>query len=124
VPFTFAFDPAARIVRTTAHGLIRFDDLATHVRALVEAGLAGVPKLIDARHAQHDLSPSDIRRFVDLVTDSRAPDELRVRTALVLTTSVDDGMARMYGPLAEKADPGFAVFRDLAEGEAWLHAAP
>lgn len=32
-------------------------------------------------------------------------------------------MARMYGALAQKVDPDFTVFRDLAEAEAWLQRA-
>jgi len=28
MPFTYVFDSAASIVRTTAHGLVRFEDLA------------------------------------------------------------------------------------------------
>ncbi len=45
------------------------------------------------------------------------------RTALVVSTSVDFGMARMYGSLAQTVDPGFSVFRDLDEAEAWLQGA-
>ncbi len=41
------------------------------------------------------------------------------RSALVVSTPVDFGMARMYGTLAQKVDPDFAVFRDLGEAEAW-----
>jgi len=42
------------------------------------------------------------------------------RTALVVSTPMDFGMARMYGALAQKVHPDFSVFRDLAEAEAWL----
>lgn len=45
------------------------------------------------------------------------------RTALVVSTPVDFGMARMYGALARKVDPDFAAFRDLGEAEAWLQGA-
>jgi hypothetical protein len=68
MPFTYVFDAATDIVRTTAHGLIH-------------------------------------------------------RTALVVSTLVDFGMARMYGALAQKVDPDFVVFRDLGEAEAWLRRA-
>lgn len=123
MPFTYVFDRAADMVRTTAHGLIRFDDLAAHLHALVDAGVARIPQLIDARDAQHDLPPSDIRRLVDLVGELQAVHGLSHRTALVVSTPVDFGMARMYGALAEKVDPDFAVFRDLAEAEVWLQRA-
>ncbi|HKW90259.1 MAG TPA: methyltransferase domain-containing protein [Methylomirabilota bacterium] len=120
MPFTFELDPAAGVVRTTAHGLIRYEDLATHVRALLDAGLARIPQLIDARHAEHDLSADDMRRLAGLVGDLHAPAGVSRRTALVVTALVDYGMARMYGTLAQKVQPDFAVFRDLGEAEAWL----
>lgn len=123
MPFTYVFDAAPNMVRTTAHGLVRFDDLAAHLQALVDAGVASVPQLIDARHAQHDLPASDIRRLVELVSHLQATHGFSRRTGLVVSTLVDFGVARMYGGLAQKVDPDFSVFRDLGEAEAWLHGA-
>ena len=123
MPFTYVFDAATNIVRTSAHGLIRFDDLAAHLRALIDGEVAHVPQLIDARDAQHDLTASDIRRLVELVGHLQAAHGFSHRTALVVSTSVDFGMARMYGSLAQTVDPGFSVFRDLDEAEAWLQGA-
>lgn len=123
MPFTYVFDPAARIVRTLGHGLIRFDDIAAHLQALVDAGLAHVPQLIDSRAAEHDLSMSDMRRLAELVGKVPAAEGAPRRTALVVTIMVDYGMARMYGGLSAETDSGFAVFQDLAEAEAWLTGA-
>ena len=53
----------------------------------------------------------------------QAAHEFSHRTALVVSTPVDFGMARMYGALAQKVDPDFSVFRDLGEAEAWLQGA-
>jgi hypothetical protein len=122
VPFTYVLDPATRVVRTTARGLIRLEDLASHLQSLVEAGLAHAPQLIDAREAQHELSGADMHRLVELV--GKVPGEAsKRRTALVVASMVDYGMARMYSALAADSDPGFAVFQDLAEAEAWLAGA-
>jgi hypothetical protein len=123
MPFTYVFDAATNIVRTSAQGLVRFDDLAAHLQALMDAGVARVPQLIDARDAQHDLSASDIRRLVELVSHLQAAYGFSRRTALVVSTPMDFGMARMYGALAQKVDPDFSVFRDLGEAEAWLQGA-
>jgi hypothetical protein len=106
MPFTYVFDAATNIVRTIAQGLIRFDDLAAHLQALIDAGVARVPQLIDARDSHLQAA----RGFSH-------------RTALVVSTPVDFGMARMYGALARKVDPDFAVFRDLGEAEAWRQGA-
>jgi hypothetical protein len=122
VPFTYVFDPVARVVRVSARGVIRIDDLASHLQSLVDAGLAHVPQLIDAREAQHDLSVADMRRLVQLVQKVPSGASPR-RTALVVASMVDYGMARMYGTLATETDPGFAVFQDPAEAEAWLAGA-
>ena len=88
----------------------------------MDGGLARVPQLIDAREAQHDLPVGDIRRLVELVSRLQATHGSSHRTALVVSTPVDFGMARMDGALAQKVDPGFAVFRDLGEAEAWLRS--
>ncbi len=120
MPFTYELDRTAGVVRTTAHGVIRFDDIASNVRALLDAGLARMPQLIDARHAEHDLSADDMRRVAELVRGLHAPTGVSRRTALVVATLVDYGMGRMYGSLAQKVQPDFAVFRDLGEAEAWL----
>jgi hypothetical protein len=117
------FDPATNIIRTTAHGIVRFDDLAAHLQALIDDGFARVPQLIDSRDAEHDLSPSDIRRLVELVGHLQATHGLNHRTALVVSTPMDFGMARMYEGLAQKVHPDFSVFRDLGEAEAWLRGA-
>ena len=45
------------------------------------------------------------------------------RIALVVSTPVHSGMACVYGVLAQKVDPDFAVFRDLGEAEVWLRDA-
>ena len=123
MPFTHVSDAAPHIVRTTAHGLIRFDDLAAHLQTLMDAGVARVPQLIDARDAEHDLPASDIRRLVELVSDLRATHGFGNRAALVVSRPVQFGMARVYGALAQKVDPDFAVFRDLGEAEVWLRDA-
>lgn len=117
------FDPARGGIRTTAHGIVRFDDLAAHLQALIDGGVARVPQLIDSRDAEHDLSPSDIRRLVELVGHLQAAHGLSHRTALVVSTPMNFGMARMYGALAHNVDPDFSVFRDLGEAEAWLRGA-
>jgi len=122
MPFTYVFDSAARVVRTSARGVIRIEDLASHLQSLAQAGLAHVPQLIDAREAQHELSVSDMRRLVELVEKVPGGESPR-RTALVVMSMVDYGMARMYGALAAETDPGFAVFQDLAEAETWLAGA-
>ena len=117
------FDPARGVIRTTAHGIVRFDDLAAHLQALIDDGVASVPQLIDSRDAEHDLSPSDIRRLVELVGHLQAAHGLSHRTALVVSTPMNFGMARMYGALAHNVDPDFSVFRDLGDAEAWLRGA-
>ena len=94
MPFAYVFDPAARIVRASGRGVIRIEDLATYLQALVGAGLAHLPQLIDAREAQHELSVADMRRLVDLVEKVPGGASPR-RTALVVTSMVDYGMARM-----------------------------
>jgi hypothetical protein len=116
MPFTYVLDAATDIVRTTAHGLIRFDDLAAHLQALVDAGVGRVPQLIDARDAQHDLSVTDIRCLVELVSHLPAAHGFSHRTALVVSTRVDFGMARMYGLPRSRGSGGLAARR----GRCWL----
>jgi len=56
------------------------------------------------------------RRLVELVSDLQAGQVFSHRIALVVSTPVDFGMARVYGALAQKVDPDFV---DLGEAKAW-----
>jgi hypothetical protein len=64
-----------------------------------------------------------MRRLVELVGHLQVAHGLSHRTALVVSTPMDFGMARMYEGLAQKVHPDFSVFRDLGEAEAWLRGA-
>lgn len=100
-------------------GVVTSDDLLAHIRARSEAGILGHPQLVDAREVQLELTTGDIRSIASLVGKLRSGSGMS-RTAFVAQQDFAYGMARMYAALGVRDDPGFAVFRTMAEAEAWL----
>ena len=110
---------AAGIVRTTMRGTITVDQVIAHTRARATAGVLGSPQVVDAREAQLELSTADVREIADTVGRLRSG-TARARTAFVVGSDFAYGMGRMYAVLAERDDPGFAVFRSMEEAERWV----
>ena len=119
IPFSFQIDRGARTVKTKGRGVIRIDDFVAHMHALVKEKVFGYPQLIDAREARLKITTGDVRKLVDRVEVLRRIHGT-ARTAFVTRYPADFGMMRMYGTLSEEYDPGFAVFREIAEAENWI----
>ena len=106
------------IVRTTLRGRIEVNQLIEHTLSRAAAGLSGAPQVLDARAAELAISAEDVRRIALLGEELRRRGRVRP-TAMVTDDDLAYGMARMFA--AYDADgAGFAVFRTMAEAEAWL----
>lgn len=109
----------AGIVRTTMRGTITVHEAIAHTRARAAAGVLGSPQVIDGREAQLELTTDDLREIAELVGRLRKGTSPS-RTAFVAQGDFAYGMARMYAALAQRDDPGFAVFRTMEEAERWI----
>lgn len=119
MPVTYVVDRERRLVRAKASGTMTSEEFRPHLEALDVEGLIGWPQIIDAREAAIRITPEEVRRFVFLIDGLRARHG-HSRTAFITDDDSTYGMLRMYAALGEAADPGFAVFRTMAEAEAWV----
>lgn len=119
MPVTWVVDRERRLVRTTVTGTVATEEFLPYLEALDTDGLIGWPQIVDARGAVIRITPEDVRRFVFLIDGLRARHGVS-RTAFITDDDATYGMLRMYSALGESTDPGFAVFRRVAEGEAWV----
>lgn len=112
----FCVDPLG-VVRTTLSGTIAYAQLVMHVQARERAGVLGRPQIIDAREARMELTCADARALAVLIREHRH--DMRVGpTAVVAEYDLAYGIARMYGGFDDSER--FAVFRSMAEAEAWI----
>lgn len=79
----------------------------------------GLPVLVDNRKVDPADSIETIRRIAAIVQNNA--ERLRCsRTALLVGSDVQYGMARMFMALTEPIHPDTAVFRDYDEALTWL----
>ena len=105
------------VVRTTYSGAVGYAQMVLHLQEHERAGVLARPQVVDAREATLALSAAEVQAFASLTR------ELRLRTsvgptAVVATADLVYGIARMYGAFDDS--DSFAVFRSMAEAEAWI----
>ena len=113
---TYQIDRAAGIVFTTSAGDITLDDIAEHCRRL-RSDTAFSPlfsELLDYTGTSPALSLEEMRH----VADSLDPYSGEARRAIVASSDLNYGVARMFG--AVLAGDTVAVFRSMDEALAWL----
>ena len=119
---TYTIDEEAcstTLLRVAMTDEVRAEPLVHHLLELAAGQLFGRPQLIDLRGGRLRLSRADVQWLAQLVAGLRRIHGVS-RVGMVTTDDATFGVARMYAILNEQADPGFAVFRDLAEAEAWV----
>lgn len=118
---TYTVDEACStpLLRVAMTDDVRVEPLVHHLLELAARQLFARPQLIDVRVGRLRLSREDVQWLVQLVAGLRQIHGVS-RVGMVTTDDATFGVARMYAMLSEQADPGFAVFRDLAEAEAWV----
>ena len=116
----FAVD-ALGVVRTTFEGTVGYDQLVLHLQARERAGVLAQPQLVDAREACIVLSTADVQAFAELTRGLRLRTPLGA-TAVVAGGDLGYGIARMNGGFDDSER--FAVFRSIAEAEAWIAGLP
>jgi hypothetical protein len=110
---------AQGILRTVMRGVIRLDDVLAYARARESAGLLDRPQVIDAAEARLDISSADVRTFADLARTTRQRAAVG-RTAFVASQDFAYALGRMYSAFSGSDSHDFAVFRSMAEADAWI----
>jgi hypothetical protein len=115
--------PDSPFRRHRVEGKLDFDALVAELRDIYgdPSFRPDQDSLWDLRGARlATVSTPEVRRIVDLVLKHWGT-EGAPRSALVVSTEADFGMARMYEMLiAAELGPSVGVFRDVEEAEAWL----
>jgi CheY-like chemotaxis protein len=118
---TYALDTCGgrQVLRVRMADDVRAEPLARHLLHLAAEQLFGCPQLIDLRAGRFALSRDDVTWIVGLVAGLRhvhGPS----RVGMVVGDEASYVAARLYGTLARRSDPGFAVFRELTAAQAWV----
>jgi len=114
-------DSDAGILYTTLRGAVTVNEIVDAFNRLFKSpdfrpGLSG---LADTRESQFSSSQSDVRRLADLMIENR--DRIGPsRTAIVVDSDIDYGMARMYEVFAEQSMTETRVFKDIDQAMIWL----
>jgi CheY-like chemotaxis protein len=98
---------------------VRAEPLAHHLLHLAAQQLFACPQLIDLRAGRFALSRDDVTWIVGLVAGLRhvhGPS----RVGMVVGDEASYVAAQLYGTLARRSDPGFAVFRELTAAQGWV----
>jgi CheY-like chemotaxis protein len=98
---------------------VRAEPLAHHLLHLAAQQLFACPQLIDVRAGRFALSRDDVTWIVGLVAGLRHVHGLS-RVGMVVGDEASYVAAQLYGTLARRSDPGFAVFRELTAAEWWV----
>jgi hypothetical protein len=119
IAYTMAECGPTQFLRVSMTGDVLAEPLAHHLLEIAAGQLFAHPRLVDVRGGRLVLSRADVRWLVQLVGGLRRVHGVS-RVGVVTTDEMSFGVARMYASLNEQADPGFAVFRDATEAEAWV----
>ena len=121
MPITHTVDTSLNILRVTRSGTISTQDEeeAFRLRRADPLVTVGIPVLVDCR----DVSPADSTQVVKYL--ARVTSEIAHRLecgplAIVVSSNVEYGMARMYMALVEPKHPHTNVFRDTEQAVEWL----
>lgn len=120
MPISFTYDPALKILFTTAQGLVTLSDIQNHLKQESEGYSTSYRELVDASLATTDLTADQGRELVLLLKDI-AQKKPFGPTAVVTPNDLVFGMASMIAILSElQGGPQVGVFRTFDEGLKWL----
>ena len=120
MPISFTYDPALKIVFTTAQGLVTLTDIQNHLTQESNGYSTGYRELVDASLATTDLTSEQGRELVQFLK-SISEKKPFGPTAIVTPNDIVFGMASMIGILSElQGGPVIGVFRTFDAGLNWL----
>lgn len=123
MPISYRIDAGRSLVLTAASGTLTDEDVLALKERLARdpAFSPDMKELSDCRGIERlDVTPAGIRAMVEQ-DESDSDGAATHKLALVLSTDVAYGMARIYQSLSEVHDnENVGVFRDLDEAKAWL----
>ena len=120
----FTYDPALRVLFTTAEGPVSFAEIKHHLSRETSEGALPYRELFDASTASTDLTQHEVRELAGQLS-TLAKSATLGPTAIVTVNDMFFGMARMFQILSELRDgPLFGVYRKRDEALEWLLGIP
>jgi hypothetical protein len=120
--FTAAVDHQNRRVRAEAGGPITFEEVQRHLVEEKASGGLPYPEVIDARAAEVQFSPAEVRTIVGILREFRKTTSIGP-TAIIVSTDLGYGMLRMLEILVADICR-IRPFRKLEDAELWLREEP
>ncbi|MEA3364933.1 MAG: hypothetical protein U9Q79_04765 [Candidatus Hydrogenedentes bacterium] len=121
MPITFTIDRDRGFALFRGTALVTLDDFLETFDAYSKAGSVNL-ELYDFRAAETHLTGEEIRTLAMLGASKSVEREPGSKTALLVASSTDYGLSRMYQLLGEFEGVSWAlsIFRDPEEAYAWL----
>jgi hypothetical protein len=119
---TFQFDHNAGILRTTAEGVVNYDELYNHLIEERQAMGLSLPEIVDARTASFEVTDGEARSLMWLLRSWSEMNDMGP-TAVIVGNPVAWGVIRMMGAIAGDSMPT-APFWTNEEAEAWITHPP
>jgi hypothetical protein len=120
MPITYTLDRERQRMVTRAEGLLTRAELEHHLDVEALDRAEAFAELFDATGATTDITAQDVRGLVDRARQWKAAGISVGPTAIVATTDVVYGMARMYAMMAEFLNAPVEVFRETGPALEWL----
>ena len=120
MPVHAQIDWDAGLILFTARGPVTRADMESALSAIYEDPERSLPStyLWDLREAEIDWSGEQVKDFVYWVLANRP--EGTSRNAVVASSDLQFGLARMYEALISEIPANLSVFRDMDEARAWV----
>jgi hypothetical protein len=117
------------IIHSAVEGTFTADDVRAHRTAVRNDSAYSpmLPRLIDCREMSTLLPTSDLKALAAELQMTQLETAVRGRYAILVSSDVAFGIARMYGAFVQDALLDLLVFRNADEAVAWLrdaHRAP
>jgi hypothetical protein len=121
VAISATIDPASEYAWARADGTLTFQDLVAHLTEDVRASIVAFDEVIDASTATTSLTAGQVRALAFRI--ERLARHVPGRAlAIVATTNVTFGMARMFQAHCAGLPIDVGVFRDTSDAVAWIQA--
>ena len=120
MPICYRIDPKQKIVYITAEGILTDDELKKHVDNLLSDAdyHPGFNRLSDFRAVSLvDLTGSGMRGLAQGKGTTNSEGSMR---ALVVSSDLAYGMARMFQILTDDSSARIEVFKEITEARKWL----
>lgn len=119
MPISLIADATLDCTVARAEGVVTFDDLVRHGEEKRARALS-LDELLDARGATTNITTQQVRTLVHRTAMLHREGRFGV-LAVVATSRLTFGMARMYQILCDGLPTRIGVFRSLDEARTWLH---